>query len=175
MAVATRPMWMLIRRSSGCYVIISRRRRPRARRSTTSSPTTIIKKYGAEMFRLWVASTRVPLRHPVLADDPRRSRRVVSQAAQHRAVPPRQPQGLRSGRARSLGRHARRRSLHARAARRCRDARAQGVRGVRAARRAPPARRLRHRRHLGALRRRHEGPPVLRRGRLARRGAPRRS
>ena len=40
---------------------------------------------------------RVPQRHPVLADDPRRRpRRVVSQAPQHRAVPARQPQGLRS-------------------------------------------------------------------------------
>ena len=30
---------------------------PRARRSATSSPTSVIKKNGAELFRLWVAST----------------------------------------------------------------------------------------------------------------------
>ena len=141
-------------------------------------PDVVIKKSGAEMFRLWVGSTEFRCDIPYSADDPRRQGvcRVVPQAPQHRAVPARQPQGLRSGRARSrdcvaLGD----RSLHARAARRVRDARAQGVRGVRAARRAPPARRLRHRRPLGALRRRHEGPAVLRRRSTRRRAARRRS
>ena len=77
-------------------------------------------------------------------------------------------------RARSLDRDARRSiATCSRGSTSVVDARAQGVRGVRVPRRAPPARRLRHRRHLGVLRRRHEGSPVLRCRRLA--GAARRA
>ena len=130
----------------------SRRRRPRARRSSYIEPDGVIKKSGAEMFRLWVALDRVPQRHPVLADDPRRARRVVSQAPQHRAVPARQP-------ARASIRTPRpHRSCNARRSiatcsrgsttfvARARDA----YERVRAPRRASPARRLRHRRPVGA-------------------------
>ncbi len=141
---------------------------PRARRSATSRP-----RRHQEVRRRDVPAVgrvdRVPRRHPVLArpssTDGKGARRVVPQAPQHRAVPARQPQGLRSRRASTarpstLGG----RPLHAGAARRAGRALHAGLRGVRVPRRPPPAGRLRHGRPVGVLRRRHQGPPVLDRG-----------
>ena len=78
----------------------SRRRRPRARRSSYVEPDDGHQEERRRDVPAVGRVDRVPQRHPVLADDPRRARRVVPQAAQHGAVPARQPQGLRSERAR---------------------------------------------------------------------------
>ena len=149
----------------------SKRRRPKARRPSYIEPDSVIKKSGAELFRLWVASVEFRGDMPYSQAHPRRARRVVSQAAQHRAVLARQPQGLRSERRdRSTSRSAIDRYMLARL-----DdfvARCAPRTSVRAARRASLARRFRHGRGVRALRRRHEGSAVLGRDRShARRAA----
>ena len=89
---------------------------------------------------------RLPQRHHVFARAPDAARRVVSQAAQHHALPPRQPVRLRSD-AGPGQRGARRsaRSLPLRSRRRPRGARQARLRRLRAAHRLARARRLLHR------------------------------
>ncbi len=151
--------------------------RPRARRSSYIEPEDVIKKSGAELFRLWVASTefRTDITYSQTILDG--ARRVVSQAPQHRAVPARQPQGLRSGPRTTARCVDARRSIATCSRGSTTSSRARARRTTRTSSTSCTALlvELRHRRRLGALLRRHQGPPVLRRDRLAARGARRRS
>ncbi len=110
---------------------------------------------------------RVPQRHAVLAGAARRARRLVSQAAQHRAVPARQPQRLRSRCPPSWRAPADRRGDDP-GDRRLRASLSRGLRALRAAQRASRARRVRHDRRVGAVLGHREGPAVFERDRLRR-------
>ena len=117
---------------------IEKARAARASKINYIEPDAVIKKSGAELFRLWVASTEFRGDIPYSRDDPRRrSPSGIASSATPRASCSATSRTSIPTRTRATTREARRRSLHARAARRGRRARAQGVRRVRAARRAP--------------------------------------
>ncbi len=141
--------------------------RAEGKKTTYVEPDSVMKKYGAEMFRLWVGSidyrTDIAYSQTILDGLAEWYRKLRNTArfllgnlkgfdpnANDRSI-------VTSGVDRYMLAQNRRRG----------GARACRVRRVRVPRRAPHAGRAGHRRHLGVLRRRRQGSPVFRRGELA--------
>ena len=115
-----------------------------SRSATSSTPSSVIEggnnkkkepPYGADVLRLWVASVNYAADVCIGDVDHRPAVGRVPQAAQHRALPPRQPPRLQPGGGRRPIRRAPRpRPLHARRADRLHERRQVGVRRLRSSR-----------------------------------------
>jgi isoleucyl-tRNA synthetase len=138
-------------------------------------PDSILKKSGAELFRLWVGSCEFrgdityseTILYGELNEKGERKGGLSEWYRKLRTVARFLLGNLKGFDPNTVNRSivglGIDRSLHAGASRRLREPRAQGLRGVRAARRAPLARRLHHGRRVGGVQRRDQGPALLRR------------